>query len=307
VPDRHSVDPPPAKGRFRSNDRYRAEREWARYEGTPQRDLFLELRRRFVRRHRGRTGWALDAGSGPGRFLGDLGNGPAERRVALDIGREMLELLEDRWPRGAGVPSAPERVRADAVRPPFLDQAFGLVAALGNLVGFAGRESGDALRRLARLVTPGGTLLVEIAPGPGERSQYLARLPPTSVARLLRSPVRAVLPRVGREGFRTEPARKSAPGEFRRFTVEAVHASLGAEGFRVDETVAVAPMLGPDPARIAAVASDATSWNHLLDAEEAVGRLPARWPTSAAVLIAAVRGPSPWEGKSSARTSKSEG
>jgi hypothetical protein len=271
-----------------SNDAYRADREWLRFEGTPQRDLFRQLRERFLARHAPVVEWALDAGSGPGRFSGRLGGPSTRRRVALDLGRAMLEELQERWPVSAGSSSVPALVLGDASRPPFEPDAFGLVAALGNLVGFAGSESAAMQDRLVELLAPAGTLLLEVAPGPGERSRYLARLPASSFARLLRAPARALLPRIDREGFVREPVRRPVPGEFHRTEVGVLVRQLSARGFRVEEIVAVAPALGADPERTAEVARDPKAWDHLLEIEETLGRAPPRWDHAAAVLVAAV-------------------
>ena len=284
--------PPPvasAQSRFRALDAYRAGREWSRYEGTAQRDLFRRLRERFLDRHAVPTRWVLDLGSGPGRFTARLGTGPEVRRVAADLSREMLAELGERWPRDRDAPSVPARVRADALEPPFLAAAFDAVAALGNLVGFAEDESERALDALTGLVAPGGRLLLEVAPGSGERSRYLHRLPASAVARLFRSAPSLIAGRIAREGFDREPRRKTTPGRFARIDVPALRARLGARGFEVLETVAVAPALGADPNRLAAVHRDEKSWSNLLAVEEALGRSADRWPDAAAVLVAATR------------------
>lgn len=215
------------------------------------------------------------------------------RRVAVDLGDEMLRELADRWPVTAPSPPRPDRVRGDAVRPPFAAGSFDVVSALGNLVGFAEGDSDRLLERVADLVAPGGTLLLEIAPGPGERSRYLHRLPPSSVARLLRSPPGIVTARVEREGFLREPPRKAEPGGFQRTGAETLSSWLERSGFRVTETLAVAPVLGPDAVRIAASARDPKAWGHLLEVEERIGRSPDRGTAAAAVLVAAVRPATP--------------
>ncbi|MGI0155194.1 MAG: class I SAM-dependent methyltransferase [Thermoplasmata archaeon] len=276
------------RDRFFANDRYRATREWKRYEGTAQRELFRILRERFLARHAPATKWALDVGSGPGRFTGRLGAPDTPRRVAFDLGGEMLEELRTRWPRGPGALPEPELVRGDAVRPPFAIGQVGLVAGLGNLIGFAGDEAPAILESLTSMLTPGGTLLLEVAPGPGEYSRYLRRLPAGSAARLLRSPLSAVAARVAREGFREAPARKQLPGAFRRVDPAKLRGRLVERGFAVEEVVAVAPALGPDGARIQVVREDPKAWGHLLELEEALGRSPEHWPAAAAVLVAAV-------------------
>jgi hypothetical protein len=157
------------------------------------------------------------------------------------------------------------------------------------------------------LVAAGGTLVLEIAPGAGERSRYLARLPSGSVARLLRSPLGAFLPRVAREGYREEPRRRPSPGEFRRLEPGELAERLATRGFAVREVMAVAPMLGADAERTSAVEADPKSWAHLLESEEKVGRLPERWPRAAAVLLAAERAPAASPEPGPPRTPKSEG
>jgi len=61
-----------------------------------------------------------------------------------------------------------------------------------------------------------------------------------------------------------------------------------AGGWDVREILAVAPALGPDPARLASVRTDPKAWSQLLLIEEEVGHLAERWKDAAAVLIAAV-------------------
>lgn len=276
--------------RFRSLDRYRVEREWARYEGTAQRRLWRELRERFLERHARNVPWSLDLGSGPGRFTPWAG-GPTTRSVVLDLSVEMLRAVPRYW-KARHVPHPfPDRVRADAARPPFRPAAFGKVVALGNLIGFAEGSSDRLLEEAAELVGPDGTLLLEVAPGPGERSRYLARLPVSSVGRLFRAPVAALLPRIAREGFDPEPPRRPAAGSFRRISAEEVSRRLEGSGWTVSEIMAVAPALGPEPRRIQASAADPKAWAHLLEVEEALGHRPERWTRAAAVLLAAVRTP----------------
>lgn len=270
--------------RFKEVDAYRADREWKRYEGTPQRDLFRELRERFLARYAVRAGWAIDVGCGPGRFLGALGGG-AVRQVGLDLSYEMLRAARLRL-RGQGTTSA--LVIADARCPPVRPRAAQLVAVLGNTIGFAGPNSAKVLAQSAELVGPGGHLLLETAPGNGERSRYLARLPPGAVRRLLSAPVNLVRARIEREGFVPELRAPSRSG-FQRLSPEQVHRQLTAAGFAVREMTAVAPALGPDAVRIAAVRTDPAAWSRLLEVEEAVGRAPGRWSAASALLVAAQR------------------
>jgi SAM-dependent methyltransferase len=267
-----------ARERFKALDPYRVGREWNRYEGTAQRDLFRELRVRFLRRHPGTGRWGVDIGSGPGRFLLHLGPSGAHR-VALDLSLETLRRVD------LPVGSNPHLVRGDGTSPPFARRAFGVVAVLGNALGFAGGNVDRFLDATESLVGPDGVLLLEVVAGPGERSRYLSRLPPRAVSRLLRSPVRAVQLRIQREGFLPEPRRRRTAGEFLRIDPAALAVQLQSRGWKVREVVAVAPALGASPAAVEEVHSDAKAWAHLLELEEAIGRSPERWAKAAAVLL----------------------
>jgi SAM-dependent methyltransferase len=269
------------------------EREWKRYEGTAQRDLYRELRERFLVRHSVSGGWVLDLGAGPGRFTARLG-GEGTRRVALDLSREALRFLGEVWPGpGKGARALPDRIQGDAERPPLASGAFSLVAVLGNTLGFAGAGADRILGAAGSLVGPGGTMVLEVAPGSGERSRYLTRLPPGSVRRLLRAPVRAVLPRIEREGYRVEPRRKAREGPFRRIGVGELSEQLSRSGWSVGEVLAVGPALGPDALRLESVHADPKAWNQLLLIEEDLGHRTQRWKDAAAVLVAAVRAAEP--------------
>jgi SAM-dependent methyltransferase len=277
--------PSAAHERFLRLDPDRAQREWDRYEGTPQRDLYRTLRERFLARHVGDVPWALDVGSGPGRFLPQLGAHGA-RLVALDLSETALRLGRRLLGRGRSVPAAQvERVRGDALRPPFVPRAFGVVAALGNALGFEERAGEGLLATLEGLVARPGRLMLEIAPGPGESSRYLARLPPGAVRRLLAAPVGVVVHRIQREGFRRMPVRHASRA-FRRWTAEELVDHWKQDGWSVREVVAVAPALGPEVAALAEVKKDPTAWSRLLEVEEALGAEPSRWPDAAAVLLA---------------------
>ncbi len=287
---RRPVPPSPESGRHRflEWDDYRVDREWKRFEGTPLRDLYRQLRERFLERHRPSTaGRALEVGPGPGRFTSLVG-GPADRIIVLEMSQAMLRRLrESREEEGR----PPSLVQGDAVYPPFRTGTFHQVALMGNVLGFAEGDAAPLLARMAGLVEPGGRLLVEFVCGPGERSRYLHRLPTGAIARLLAAPVRAVEPRVLREGFEPVPHARDRETAFRKFSVLEVEAQLRSEGFDFREVLAVAPCLGNDAARLASPRESPAAWAHLLDLEESIGRRPDRMRSAAAVLMAAERVP----------------
>ena len=281
---------PAAHTRFLRLDRGRAEREWARYEGTAQRDLFRQLRERFLARHMLPGRWVLDAGAGPGRFTPWVG-GPGVSRVALDLSHAMLATgREIAAKRGTFAAPAVDRVRGDAARAPFRPESFAEIALVGNALGFEARAGEALLASVEALVAPGGVLVVEVAPGAGERARYLARLPGRVVRRLLAAPPAAVLPRLQREGFRIEAARHR-PGSFRRWTAEELARRWRPPGWHLREVMAVAPALGADPDRLTEVAKEPRAWARLVELEEMLGHEPFRWKDAAAVLLAVEHSP----------------
>jgi SAM-dependent methyltransferase len=277
----------PGRHRFLEWDDYRVDREWRRYEGTPLRDLYRELRERFLARHRPReAGRSLEIGPGPGRFTRLVGH-PGDRVTLLELSRTMLERVRAGSPESAH--TTLELVQGDAVTPPFRPARFHRVAMLGNVLGFAESDAPGLLTRVGSLVTPRGRFLLEFVSGPGERSRYLHRLPTGAIARLFAAPVRAIEPRVRREGFERIRERETGSRRFRRFAPSEVQARLDAAGFVVKEVVAVAPCLGNDASRLNAIRSVPVAWGHLLELEEAIGRDPNRQVGAAAILLAAER------------------
>jgi len=281
---RSTAPTPSPHARFLRQGRDRAEREWARYEGTAQRDLFRLLRERFLARHAVSSGWTLDVGAGPGRFAPLVGRGGA-RPIALDLSLEMLRRTERARGSGTRTPEV-ERVRGDALRLPFPDGTFSEVALLGNTLGFEADAGERLLDSVESRLAPGGCLLVEAAPGPGERSRYLARLPPSAVRRLLAAPPPLVASRLRSEGYSVEPVRHRTEA-FRRWSAPQLIGRWEGQGWTVDEVTAVAPALGADPERLSEAAKDPRAWARLLELEELIGRQPARWAKAAAVLLAA--------------------
>ncbi|MCI4322292.1 MAG: class I SAM-dependent methyltransferase [Thermoplasmata archaeon] len=247
--------------------------------------MFRSLRQRFLARHEVATGRTLDVGCGPGRFTPFVG-GPGCLRVGIDLSDSMLRELPEHWDPGAPFP---QLVRGDGLAPPFRAAPFSEVALLGNAIGFAGPDALRLLSSCAALVAPGGTLVVELAPGAPSDSVYLHRLPTGAVVRVLHAPTALVRNKVEREGFRwTEGPDRRRHG-FRPVTEEEVCQELDTVGFEVGEVMAVAPALGGDPDRLEVIRADRVSFARLLDLEEALGRAGPVRRKAAAVLLAAVR------------------
>lgn len=163
------------------------------------------------------------------------------------------------------------------------------MVALGNIVGFAAGDAERTIGAMADVVRPGGSLIVEVAPATGERSRYLARLPPSAVGRLFESPPSLVQRRVESEGFDAAGPDPSHGDRFRRLSTEATRQILESNGFEVVAARAVAPSLASDEERIAAIARSSRAWSRFLEIEERLGDDPRRWIRAAAVLIDARR------------------
>jgi hypothetical protein len=205
--------------------------------------------------------------------------------VLLDLSVGMLSEVPRRYRGNPEFLRAVDLVAGDAARPPVRAHRFREVVLLGNVVGFGATDAETIVHAVADCVAPEGRLLLELAAGPGERSRYLARLPPGAVARVFRSPAQWLQQRIDREGFVSGPPSRGPRATFRATTVAKAGDWVRSRGFVQREAVAVAPALGLDAERIAAVQRDPAAWARLLDVEERLGREPARWKQAAAVLV----------------------
>ena len=100
--------------------------------------------------HIPKTGRILDVGCGTGLFLPSLAE-RAQLVVGVDLSAEMLRGVRER----AG---AAELVQADADHLPFPDRSFDAVVAITLLQNMPDPER--TVRELARVMRPGGTLIV---------------------------------------------------------------------------------------------------------------------------------------------------
>ncbi|MCI4344768.1 MAG: hypothetical protein L3J87_03990 [Thermoplasmata archaeon] len=208
------------------------------------------------------------------------------RKVLLDLSVSMLREVPRRYRGDAAFLRQLDLLAGDAARPPFRPGVFGEAVVLGNVVGFGATDAEAIVQAVADLVSPNGRLLLELAAGSGESSRYLTRLPPGAVVRLFRSPATWLVKRINREGFVPGPASRGPRATFRPVRVPTAANWLRSRGFEAGETVAVAPALGLDAERTAALRGDPAAWSRLLEVEEQLGREPARWDRAAAVLVA---------------------
>lgn len=175
----------------------------------------------------------LDAGCGDGRYLAVLtGRGPTQRIAGCDIAERILETARA---TAAQAGLTPELVRANVESLPFEDGSFDLVLCTQVLEHVVDPQA--VLRELARVLEPGGTLLLST-----DHSR-------NTVTRALFAPRLAVL---GVLGLRSRRAPVVWPE--RRFPLDELEALVRGAGLRLDhlETFrfSVPPPLGDRSRRV---------------------------------------------------------
>jgi SAM-dependent methyltransferase len=175
----------------------------------------------------------LDAGCGDGRYFHLVAaDPPTERLVGCDISERILATARE---TAARVGLSPELVRANVESLPFANGSFDLVLCTQVLEHLL--SPGDGVRELARVLRPGGVLLLS------------ADHAGNTVTRVLFAPRLAV---VGVLGLRNRHAPVLFPEH--RFDVDELERTLTEAGLTVDhlETFrfSVPPPLGPRTRRV---------------------------------------------------------
>jgi SAM-dependent methyltransferase len=156
----------------------------------------------------------LDAGCGDGRYFGVVAERPpTERVVGCDIAERILETARA---TAAQVGLEPELVRANVESLPFEDASFDLVLSTQVLEHVL--DPPAAVRELARVLEPGGTLLLS------------ADHSGNTVTRALFAPRLAV---VGLLGMRNRRAPVVWPEG--RFALEEIERLLAEAGLRIEQ------------------------------------------------------------------------
>lgn len=161
---------------------------------------------------------------------------------------------------------------------------------LGNIVCFAVKDGSRMLGEIARVLRPGGMLVVDFQSPAGAVQDFLwtasnRRLLP----KVLRDPRYYLLDDVLETGFQPYDPRRLSRWEFQFYTPSAALAALARAGFRPLDTLAIAPVAAYQP-RVASIAQrDPRTWATLLRVEEEVGRRPGALETGHGFVVAAVR------------------
>ncbi|MGP8075197.1 MAG: class I SAM-dependent methyltransferase [Thermoplasmata archaeon] len=285
---------PPALRRRRVREKFDLEvgREWARYSGEAWRVLVRELRDRFLARHLPEgAGWVLELGPGPGRFTPTV-LACGARVVAVDLSLPMLLALPRRKPVRVGSGRL-HRVRGAGEHLPFRRGTFRAAVVYGNILGFSAGDGPRLLAELARVVRPGGVLVLDVSSPIAATTEFLsAGARRRFLLRILRDPDRYLLSWITRSKDRSH--QPYAPGrmafwEFDFYTVPGAEEALAAAGFRSVDRMAVGAIGAFRDRLTTIVRRDRAAWRNLLTLEESVGRRPGVLETGHGFVMAAVR------------------
>jgi len=144
-----------------------ADEEWARLERRLQGRITHAIHLRYLTEALqaaggGRRVRVLDAGSGPGRFAIDAIRGNAAV-VLADLSEVQLELARAHIDEARLTEGAEAYVQADVVDlGVFGDASFDVALCYGGAISYARERHREAAAELARVVRPGGLVLVSV-------------------------------------------------------------------------------------------------------------------------------------------------
>lgn len=265
-------------------------KEWKRHEGEPWHVLRRTIRERFLRQHLARTeGTVLELGPGPGRFTTLLRARPRRTVVAVDLSRACLRAARRRAARRGSL-AAVHWLQAAGERLPLGPATMDAVVAFGNIVSFASVDGPALLGELARVLRPGGRLLADF-PTPVGSAQEFFHLAARRrfLPRVLRRRTYYFVDRVLAEGFQPFAPARMGRWEFRFYTVQEAHRDLERAGFRVADTLSVAPITRMDSRVVSVARREKRTWESLLTVEERAGRRPGVSESGDGFLLCAVR------------------
>ncbi len=252
--------------------------------------LHRTLRERFLRTHLHRvSGRVLELGPGPGRFTPVLREATRGRVVAVDLSVASLRSAR----RRVGLRSDPvpvDWIEGAAEHLPLVSRSFDAVVALGYIVCFAGPDGPALLREIARVTRRHGTVVLDFS-SPVSATQEFFRVAVAGrlLPRVLRRPGYYFVDRVLEEGFQPCAPERWGNFEFRFYTVPEAHEALRRAGFRVRDTMSVAPITAHDNRIAASARRSERTWESLLRVEERAGRRSGTLETGHGFVVAAVR------------------
>ncbi len=219
--------------------------EWERLERTLQGRIMYQIHKHFLDKYVPEGACVLDAGCGPGRFSLDLARRNA-RLTLVDLSQTQLDLARQHL-KEAGLL---ERVQAfhclDLIDIHELDDAsFDVVVCYGAVLSYTYDQYETALQELARLIRPGGYLLISVCSlygiirlvGPGDPHLLLEAPDP-------HLDWNAIL--AGKEVVLTQPGSPEFHQPLALFASTGLKRVLEQEGLQVVEMAAANPVVsGP--------------------------------------------------------------
>ncbi|MGB6501815.1 MAG: hypothetical protein WBG19_10570, partial [Thermoplasmata archaeon] len=156
------------------------------------------------------------------------------------------------------------------------------------MFGFLAHDGPQALAAAARVLRPGGRIVVETQ----SITQTMGTLFPASplgARRILRRPRSHHLHRVLTEGYQPYDPAHYAHWEFRFWRPAEIERAARSVGLRPVDRMAVGAGVGLHADFLRVVHRDPIAWRNLLRTEETVGRWVEMWGGGAAFLLAAER------------------
>jgi ubiquinone/menaquinone biosynthesis C-methylase UbiE len=268
----------------------RVRSEWNRYSGEPRRVLHRALRERFLRLHlTGVKGTILELGPGPGRFTPVLRRQPRVRVVAVDLSRACLRSAQRRVRHRANLPPV-EWIQGAGEHLPLAARSVDVAVVLGNIVCFAAFEGPALLKEIARVVGPRGRLIIDFSSPVGATQEFVRwGLQHRLLPRILRRPGHYFVSQVLRDGFQPYAPARLGRYEFRFYTAQEATEELDRAGFRVIDTMSVAPITAHENRIVLSSQRQPRTWEALLSLEERAGRRPGVYETGDGFVMAASR------------------
>lgn len=136
--------------------------EWDRLEATAYGRLKAIIHADFIQRYVAPGDRVLDAGCGPGRFSIVAANLGA-KVTALDLSDRQLQLAEEKIGESGLLESVEDFVQGDITDlSVFPDGRFDAVVCYGGALSYVRERRHEAAAELARVVRPGGAILVSV-------------------------------------------------------------------------------------------------------------------------------------------------
>jgi 2-polyprenyl-3-methyl-5-hydroxy-6-metoxy-1,4-benzoquinol methylase len=217
------------------------EREWQRLEATFQGRSNYAVHRHLLEQHVSAGSRVLDVGSGPGRFAIDLATLGA-RVTLVDLSHVQLDLARQRLAERQMLDCVETFQRADVLDlSAFADSTFDAVVCFGGVLSYTREKYRAAISELARVVRPGGVVLVSVMSlygamrllGPLDAAQVVESIDQHLDWQQVLGGADIVLTRAGSKEFHQPIA---------LFTSRGLSAALTAEGLRIERLASANPI-----------------------------------------------------------------